>query len=229
MKICAMSDLHGILPEITEPCELVLICGDISPLKFQRDVPSIDEWLKKRFSEWVNKLPCKKVIMVAGNHDFAFQNRPPYWKLECITYPTEGKLILLENEYIDYLSEEDFKVHRIYGTPDCHKFGNWAFMYENETLEQHFQNVPENCDIVISHDAPYGISDICFEGYSRQKHIGSEPLYNMLSRVKPRYNFHGHLHTSNHEVEFLNDTAVYNVSLLDETYVESFEPLYINV
>lgn len=34
MKICATSDLHGNLPNI-EPCELVLICGDIVSLQAQ--------------------------------------------------------------------------------------------------------------------------------------------------------------------------------------------------
>ena len=35
IKICAISDLHGYLPKI-EPCELVLICGDIVSLCAQR-------------------------------------------------------------------------------------------------------------------------------------------------------------------------------------------------
>lgn len=42
MRICVLSDLHGNLIDNIEPCELVLICGDISPLKYQRSLPSID-------------------------------------------------------------------------------------------------------------------------------------------------------------------------------------------
>lgn len=231
MRICVLSDLHGNLIDNIEPCELVLICGDVSPLKYQRSLPSIDGWLKKRFAEWVNNLPCEKVYMVAGNHDIAFEGRSSIWKLECITYPTDGKLVLLENEYADYLSIGG-KVYRIFGTPFCHKFGNWAFMYEDEYIYQQLnEKMPENCDVVISHDAPYGTSDICFGAtwHTLDEHIGCRPLRNIVIEKKPKYLFHGHLHTSNHNEEILENTKVYNTSILDESYSITFDPLYLDI
>lgn len=69
MKIAVTSDLHGILPEI-EPCELVLICGDIIPLRIQRNIPQSESWLKGEFAEWINSLQCERVIMIGGNHEF---------------------------------------------------------------------------------------------------------------------------------------------------------------
>lgn len=231
MKICVLSDLHGQLIDNIEPCELVLICGDVSPLKYQRSLPSIDGWLKKHFAEWINNLPCEKVFMVAGNHDIAFEGRSPTWKLECITYPTNGKLVLLENEHADYLANSG-KVYRIFGTPLCHKFGNWAFMYDDDYIYNELNmKMHENCDIMISHDAPYGTSDICFEAtwHTLDKHIGCRPLRDIILEKKPTYFFHGHLHTSNHEEEILGNTKVYNTSILDEGYYQAFKPLYLDV
>ena len=54
MKICVTSDLHGILPKIEEPCEVVLICGDIMPLRMQRNIPQSEKWLKTTFAEWMH-------------------------------------------------------------------------------------------------------------------------------------------------------------------------------
>lgn len=232
MKVCVLSDLHGNLINDIEPCELVLICGDVSPLKYQRNLPSIDGWLKERFAKWINNLPCEKVIMVAGNHDIAFEGRSPAWESECITNPTQGKLVLLENSFIDYLSNEDFKIHRIFGTPLCHKFGNWAFMYDDDYISQELNiKMPDNCDIVISHDAPYGTSDICFEAtwHTLDEHIGCRPLRNVILDKKPKYLFHGHLHTSNHAEEILGETKVYNTSIVNEQYNITFNPLYLDI
>lgn len=48
MKICVLSDLHGFLIDYIQPCELVLICGDIVPLRMQRNKPQCEKMAKDR-------------------------------------------------------------------------------------------------------------------------------------------------------------------------------------
>lgn len=68
MKVCAMSDLHGDLPEI-KSCDLVLICGDSVPLNVQASTNGTKKWYKNKFKTWADNLPCEKVIFIAGNHE----------------------------------------------------------------------------------------------------------------------------------------------------------------
>ena len=222
MRIAAISDLHGNLIDNIEPCELVFICGDIVPLKIQWDILESKTWLATVFNDWVNELPCQRVVFIAGNHDIVFSREYCGDLL-----PVKAKY--LENSYYDYLSDEG-KVYRIYGTPNCHIFGNWAFMYSDEALEEIYSKIPDNCDVLLSHDAPYGISDICFESiYNGEKHLGNPPLYKAISDKSPKYCLHGHLHSSNHQLELLNDTKVYNTSIVNESYRVAYEPLYLDI
>lgn len=72
MKVTAISDLHGNLIDI-EPCDLLLICGDISPLDIQRDYIQMTKWIFNEFREWIMKIDCSTVILTPGNHDFWFE------------------------------------------------------------------------------------------------------------------------------------------------------------
>lgn len=69
IKIAALSDLHGILPKI-EKCDLVLIAGDIIPLRIQFDRTKSVVWFFQTFLEWIKELPCDEVFVIAGNHKF---------------------------------------------------------------------------------------------------------------------------------------------------------------
>lgn len=230
MKICATSDLHGILPEIKEPCELVLICGDIMPLRMQRNIPQSEKWLKTEFADWVKSLPCEGVVMVGGNHDFAIANmyQQPLKQNAILRTPTNGKLVLLENNTYTHISDPG-KTYTIWGTPFCKIFGNWAFMYEPETLKEAYATMPEYCDIVLSHDAP----QICGLGVIHQRmnrvDAGNPWLADEMLRKHPRYTFCGHIHSGEHELQSFDDMKMANVSLVDETCTETFKPLYLNV
>ena len=76
MKIKAFSDNHGYLPSIEEigECDVLCICGDIFPLQEQRDYYGSLSWYLGIFYPWVQSLKCKKVIMIAGNHDFFLEH-----------------------------------------------------------------------------------------------------------------------------------------------------------
>ena len=234
MTISCISDLHGHLPiypspywEGIEECELLLICGDILPLHCQSKAIESRLWLIDEFKPWAASLPVEQVFFIAGNHDFWFERN------DLIAHQIFSRHDIvrnLKNEYIDYISSQDAKIYHIFGTPYCHIFGNWAFMRDEETLAKKFSQIPGNVDILISHDAPYGTSDICFEGFSASKgHIGCPELRDAIIASKPRYNFHGHLHSANHGEELLGETKVYNTSILNESYNLVYDPLMIRL
>lgn len=226
MKIIAISDLHGNLPEITEKANLLIIAGDISPLKIQFKTREMKAWLINQFLDWVEKAPVEKVILVAGNHDSWFERAYEDLKVD-LQRRSNYKLIYLENDIVFY-NDETGKEYSIYGTPYCHMYGNWPFMREDEYMEEAFRDIPEYVDILVTHDAPYGCSDIC---YQRQdyEHKGNVPLRDTILEKSPKLVLHGHLHSSNHNEEILGKSKVYNVSILDENYVETYEPLILEI
>lgn len=222
IKICAFSDMHGNYNFNIEPCDIVLICGDIVPLNIQRNSDKSEEWFRTYFIPWCNRLPCEKVVFICGNHDFIGQRHP-----ERIRLALEGqdKIVYLDCEYYEY------KGKVIYGTPWCKPFYNWAFMETIEESNERYKDV-EKFDILISHDAPYGISDVLLQEdcyFADGSHIGNHAIRNLIEKVKPQLALHGHLHSCQHEGEKLNDTSIYCVSLLDERYEMTYEPFYIEL
>ena len=145
-------------------------------------------------------------------------------------FSKHDKVTYLHNSGIDYISTQDTKTYSIFGSPYCHQFGSWAFMRDEKTLVKKFSEIPENLDVLITHDAPYGTSDICLEGFARNKgHIGCPELRDVIIEKKPSWCVHGHLHSSSHEIEYLNDTKVVNCSILNESYEPCYLPQIITI
>ena len=225
IKICALSDMHGHLINI-EPCDLVLICGDSVSLSMQRYDESTEIWYKHSFAPWAEELPCEKVLWIAGNHDYMQGKADIYREI----FPKTSKVTYLEDEGDIYQKDEESI--RIWGTPWCKKFGSWHFMAKPEILKEKFDLIPEELDILITHDAPYGCSDIILDRncpWWTPDHIGNPQLADAIKEKKPRYNLHGHLHSTSHIFEKLGETDVICVSILGEDYKLRYEPLYFEI
>lgn len=228
MKIISFSDTHGELPDIGE-FDLMLIAGDVSP---GGSFPNQKKWWLNEFYDWFKHLTLKdnsRILITPGNHDCRqLFNSSKFLKEIESRFSTYVKFLIDEKFIYEYYDGEELKTLTIYGTPWCTKFGNWDFMGDDSWLESVFREIPENLDILLTHDAPYGCSDICYEGWNMGKHIGNKPLREAIIQKKPKYCVHGHLHTSNHEPMFLNGTRVINVALLNEQYEVSYKPLILN-
>ena len=219
LNICAISDLHGTLPEIKES-DLLLIAGDLVPLYCQADYTESKLWLSTIFNVWAEDLPVDKVILIGGNHDgFICVHEEEFRSI------LSPKCVYLKDEMTMY------KGITIYGTPWCHQFGNWWFMDSDLNLTKKFKAIPDNLDILLTHDAPYGCNDICLENVSWNKgdHIGSRPLREVILEKHPLKVVHGHLHSTKHEWEQLGTTMVTNVSILNEKYLYCYEPTYFEL
>ena len=143
MKICAISDLHGYLPNNIEESDLLLIAGYLIPLDIQSSYSLSEEWFKADFNNWITSLPVDKIIIVRGNHDGFIDDKCLLFK--DIIHP---KCVYLEDELYEYNGI------KIYGTPWCHQFGDWCLMDKDNNLARKFEKIPENVDILLCHDAP---------------------------------------------------------------------------
>lgn len=229
MKVVAMSDLHGtLLPvEDIEPCELVCICGDIVPLKIQANSHKTKRWLRNEFKTWCESLPCDKVVFIAGNHDFYLQDLDFMYSV----FPKDGKVTYLFHEGYVYTSREG-KEYSIFGTPYCKIFGNWAFMDTDERLIELYKSIPENLDILLTHDQPYGWGDVLEQlitPWADSSHIGNQPLSKAILEKQPKYLFCGHLHSTTHNCVEIGETKRYNVSIKDERYDPVYDPLVLDI
>lgn len=220
MKISAISDLHGNLPEIKE-CDILLIAGDISPLHIQKQWGLMLDWMNDEFYPWVKSIPCKKVVFVAGNHDFYIKHEG-YGNIvrDIIEFGLQDKLIYLENNsvFIDGLV--------IYGTPQCEGPRGWPFC---EGLAHDYYDQICKCDILLTHQPPrYEKIGCSFPYQYGERDFGSDYLYNVIIDRKIPIVVCGHIHSGIHNginvyIGGNITSTFYNVSLLDEDYNMTYE------
>lgn len=236
IKIQVTSDLHGNLPKIVDEFDLLLISGDICPAHDHYYSFQI-EWLEYEFIPWINKLPFKnedsKVVITWGNHDFVGEIMIQETKNKLENLTNNRLKILNFEEYVFKYNDIDnfeFRDIRIFGSPLCETFGRWAFMYDKEKLSELYEKIPENLDILLTHDAPtLGNLGLINQGRHEGTMAGNVALDDIILKRKPKYVFCGHIHTGNHELTEIDGIKMANVSFIDERYNEAFNILKLEI
>ena len=197
--------------------DLLIHAGDIMNSGYDEN----DIW---EFLEWFNKREqYKGHVFIAGNHDRYFENKPNETKNILREYP---KVTYLQDKSLLYVNEDTNDACSIYGSPHQPTFHNWAFNLprNGEELQNKWNNIPKDIDILITHGPAWGHLDIVPYGHLS---VGCELLRERVDVIKPKIHVFGHVH-SGYGYKFHNGTHFFNASVLDERYSYSNKPITID-
>jgi Icc-related predicted phosphoesterase len=207
VKVAAISDLHGHLPEIPK-CDVLLIAGDVCPV-YNHEISFQSQWLRKEFRPWLDRVEARYVIGVAGNHDFVFQAHlqvPPFLRWE-------------------YLQDNGvtFEGVNFWGSPWQPIFGDWAFNLDDSGREARWSLIPDDTHVLVLHGPPYGYGDkVALRKLQRERgmdpHVGCRHLRDRIERLPQlRLAVFGHIHPG-HGIYHMGSKVLANVAILDDDY-----------
>jgi len=212
MRITFISDTHTKHDMLNLPGGDILIhSGDFMNSGYDRNNVM-------RFLDWFIDQPYKQKIFIAGNHDRFFDD-----------YPEQTDIILdsIYGGLVTYLEDSGTKIGdvNIWGSPWQPAFRNWAFNLPRKgtELNEKWNLIPENTDILITHGPPYGYLDKLPD---IPENLGCELLRERVKEVKPKIHVFGHIHygygyTTNGDTHFIN------AAVLNEEYNYENQPLNV--
>jgi Icc-related predicted phosphoesterase len=206
IKIIAISDTHGAHLGLDIPDGDILVhAGDLTATG---TLPQVAD-----FNRWLGRLPHAHKVVVAGNHDFCFQDQS-----------REARALLTEALY---LQDERATVEslRFYGSPWSTQFFDWAFMLpRGPQIRAKWELIPEDTDVLVTHGPPWGHGDMTDRG----ERVGCRDLLEVVERVRPKLHIFGHIHEGA-GIGRNEHTLFVNPSICDLRYRPLQSPIVIEV
>ena len=221
IRIVAISDTHGQHRDIKDlpEADAIIHAGDISSVGRKNEVED--------FLDWFSKLPYQHRVFAAGNHDFFFDYD---WKAATVMGKArfEGKYAgiykqedvestLAKFPEITYLNDSGIDIGgiKIWGSPITPLFHDWAFnRARGEEIKKHWDLIPADTDILVTHGPVYKILDMTQEG----DYTGCEDLLTKILETKVRVHICGHIHEANGIYETGDGRKFINASVLNRGY-----------
>jgi predicted phosphohydrolase len=173
MRLVAVADTHLFHNELSIPDGDVFIhAGDMCRAG---DLTELAE-----AAQWIQSLPHRHKIVVAGNHDWAFAKTP------------EAARALFSSDVL-YLQDSAVQIAGLtfWGSPWQPAYNDWAFnLPRGEPLAERWSRIPIGTDVLITHGPPAGIGD----GSSNANRKGCGDLLERVRIVRPRIHLFGHIH-----------------------------------
>lgn len=178
ITIVCLSDTHDqIVPDVPDG-DLLIHAGDLT------DPGTVDDI--QRQIDWLDSLPHRHKVLIAGNHDswFDVRSRKPEDKRSGRRVDFKG-VHYLQNSSVT-LDFADGRTLNLYGAADLPACGgdDFAFQY-HPPINPWAGRIPLNCDVLVTHTPPR---------WHRDLGLGCPGLLAEVWRVKPRLHVFGHVH-----------------------------------
>ena len=198
MRLIIASDTHEQHGGLKVPAGDVFIhAGDLT---FRGDLRAIAD-----FGAWIRQLPHQHKIVIAGNHDWAFERKPAGAR-SAIGEGTGG---------VAYLQDSGVTIDGVtfWGSPWQPWFYDWAFnLQRGPQIAQKWALIPRATDVLITHGPPLNILDAIGD-----EHVGCADLLLRVQDIRPRVHIFGHIHEGS-GVIVRDGTTYVNASICDAHY-----------
>lgn len=205
MRLVCISDTHNLHERVVVPDGDVLVhAGDATRRGKERELRAFDAWL--------GTLPHRHKIVVAGNHDFAFQQVPGAAGWLTNAHYLQDRAVVLDGV-------------RFYGSPWQPWFHDWAFnLPRGAPLDEVWARIPTGTDVLVTHSPPHGTLDTTVHGET----VGCEALAAHVARLRPRVHVFGHIHEGYGQLE-RDGTRFVNASTCDVRYQPVHAPIVVDL
>lgn len=215
MKITCISDTHNqhthIPPDWLEGGDVLVHAGDISVGGSLREV--------EEFLAWFNEMPYTHKIMIAGNHDFWFEKVSTFAVNE-----------MLQEKYpnIVYLNDSGIEIDgvKFWGSPVQPWFYDWAFNRIGTDICRHWDMIPLDTDVLITHGPMKDFLDISVTGVSTGCPYLLEKSVEMTNL---KLFVCGHIHEAYGKFEFPDGGVFVNASTLNFDYQVKNKPIVVEI
>jgi len=168
----------------------------------------------EKFGAYLQALPHKHKVVIAGNHDWLFQTKPKVAR----------KLI----GDVDYLQDSAVVIDgvKFYGAPWQPEFCNWAFnVPRGPAIRAKWDLIPSDVDVLITHGPPFGHLDTV---RPRPLSLGCEMLRKVVDEKRPRFHIFGHIHDG-YGMKTVDNTTFINAAVCNERYQPVNAPIVFDI
>lgn len=201
LKICAISDTHKQYRNLIIPkTDILISCGDYSN---QGEPDTV-----KDFHSWLNEQDATHKISVQGNHEVWVESN---WN--------EAKQIALDACPGVHFTEEgplEIEGIKFWCASVTPFFYDWAWNRRKGEIQKHWNLIPDDTEVLITHGPPANILDVTPRG----ENVGCPFLMDKIAQL-PNLEIHifGHIHFCGGLERHIDGVSYYNAAVCDERYM----------